>query len=195
MRLDQNSESLPDQVDSPEFDIALPKEDITALRRHILASSGGFDDATIDEQLAIDASTAFISELITINFPSSDQINPVQIAFSLEQGRLDGTFDLGVDRVINSDFIDYLEAIFDVNARINEIYEKTDEGSKKFKEESETLFGTDPILAALNSGLTELMAYHTLPGIEPNEIQPTITKFERAIKAQKLILIAINYQR
>jgi hypothetical protein len=186
MAIHEPLESISNRTQNPEIKVPFSNEDIRKLRIHILESSGAFSNETIAQQIQIDYDPSLISKFITIEVIQNKNIDPVRIAASLEKDQYDEA------QLLSVSFNQFREDIFDFEDQLIQLHDSEDHYEKKFAEELEALFKTDPIIIALRNGVETLMTTRSLEGVRPEDVSTTILSLERAIKTQKIVLTSIN---
>jgi hypothetical protein len=179
--------SLPNEVRYPEIVIPFTPDIIEKLRVRILIASGVFSRTAIAQQLKNEKENDVISKFVTTKVIKNRKINTDFIVGSLEKQQMESTYGISPRAMIKVDFLDFLIGIFDLDARIEEIHElaKTgDDGAEKMFTNISNIFENDDILLALSEDL------------ESGKVSEDQTKsYERAIQAQKTVLIAVNQSR
>lgn len=175
--------ALPDEIQSPEIFVPFSPEDISALRVHILIASGAFSRMDITEQLKAEANNSLISKFVTVKLAPNKQVDVEQVVASLERPQIERANTLSTGAIFQVPFFDFINGIFDVNQRIEEIDSLSDGGAMKMSAEIRCIFADDDILVALKAKLDS-------GSVPTNEI----ISYQRAIQAQETVLIALNYE-
>jgi hypothetical protein len=184
-------EPLVGEIQFPEVNIPISDEDLYAVRKYILESSGAYDSDAIAQQLLIDFDPSPLNRYVRVEFSDKKTIDPYAIAIALEQNSFKFKLELPFFNLIN--------VAYDVRDDLDRIAADRGEGAIKFTSDSNELFDNAPILKSLLDELEVLKTNANNREYQKNaakflENEKYIESFTRAILIQKAILIAINYR-